>query len=188
MVGPRRARNPKDWRNIKKQYKYSRLIESESETEENPNKTSKQEKDDKSPNKKEDKNIVGKGVVWNKKNTMSSSVRNSMNFLNSVAKKTSKKRRAILKEFGDDKNLFNALSELSHNLLKGNISLNTAQLKKLRRHGKILKALDCPKTAKCKRKRRQLIEQSGGFLPILIPAAAAALGHLSGVIIKKIIK
>ncbi len=80
MVGPRRARNPKDWRNIKKQYKYSRLIESESETEENPNKTSKQEKDDKSSNKKEDKNIVGKGVVWNKKNTMSSSVRNSMNF------------------------------------------------------------------------------------------------------------
>jgi hypothetical protein len=51
----------------------------------------------------------------------------------------------------------------------------------------LLKALDCPKTRKCLSKRKKVIEQSG-FLPILIPAAAAALGHLSGAIIKKIIK
>jgi len=108
--------------------------------------------------------------------------------LKGVSKKSPLKRKAILREFGDDKVLFDALSELSHNLIKGNIPLDTAHLKKIRKYSKTLKALDCPKSRKCKVKRRKLIEQSGGFLPILIPAAAAALGHLSGALIRKIIK
>jgi hypothetical protein len=106
--------------------------------------------------------------------------------------KSAKKRNMILKELNRDKVLFDALSELAHNHLKGNIPIGynqtTLNHKKLKRHTKLLRALDCPKSRKCASKRKKLIEQSGGFLPILIPAAAAALGELSGAIIKKIIK
>ncbi len=120
---------------------------------------------------------------------MSYSVRRTLDFLKMLSKiKSVNKRNAILKEISGDKVLFDSLSELAHNLLKGNIPLKKPQLQKLKRHNKLLKALDCPKTRKCLSKRKKLIEQSGGFLPILIPAAAAALGHLSGAIIKKIIK
>ena len=118
---------------------------------------------------------------------MSKSVQNYMNFLKIIAKKSPKKRNIILKEFSNDKVLFNALSELSHNLIKGNIPIDSKRLKRLRKHQNIIKALDCPKTRKCKSKRRKIIEQSGGFLPILIPAAIAALGHLSGALVKKAI-
>jgi hypothetical protein len=120
---------------------------------------------------------------------MSYSVRRTLDFLKMLSKiKSVNKRNAILKEISGDKVLFDSLSELAHNLLKGNIPLKKGQLQKLKRHNKLLKALDCPKTRKCLSKRKKVIEQSGGFLPILIPAAAAALGHLSGAIIKKIIK
>ena len=116
---------------------------------------------------------------------MSKSVQNYMSFLKILSKKTPKKRKIILREFSEDKVLYNALSELSHNLIKGNIPIETKRLKRLRKHQNIIKALDCPKNKKCKTKRKKLIEQSGGFLPILIPAAIAALGHLSGALIKK---
>jgi hypothetical protein len=198
MVGDsRRSRNPKNWRNIKKQYKYSRLIESESEdenrpikNEENNGRKMKKEAQNHSDiiSTKVAKNLKGSGSSWKIHDRMSSSVKNSMNFLKSLSKKSPSKRKTILKEFSDDKYLFDALSELSHNLIKGNIPLNSVQLKKIRKYSKVIKALDCPKTRKCKAKRRKIIEQSGGFLPILIPAAAAALGHLSGAIIRKIIK
>jgi hypothetical protein len=63
--------------------------------------------------------------------------------LKGVSKKTPLKRKAILREFGDDKVLSDVLSELSHNLIKGNIPLDTTHLKKNRKHSKTLKALDC---------------------------------------------
>jgi hypothetical protein len=120
---------------------------------------------------------------------MSYSVRRTLDFLKFLSKiRSAKKRNLILKDLSKDKVLFDALSELAHNHLKGNIPLNKSQLKKLNRHRKTLKALDCPKNRKCLSRRKKLVEQSGGFLPILIPAAAAALGHLSGALIKKIIK
>jgi hypothetical protein len=102
--------------------------------------------------------------------------------------KSAKIRNMILKEVNGDKVLFDALSELAHNHIKRNIPMRKDHFKKLKRHTKLLNSLDCPKSRKCALKRKKLLEQSGGFLPILIPAAAAALGHLSGAIIKKIIK
>ena len=119
---------------------------------------------------------------------MSKSVQTYMNFLKILSKKSPKKRKLILHEFSNDKVLYKALSELSHNLIKGNIPVENKRLKRLRRHQNIFKELNCPKNKKCKTKRRKLIEQSGGFLPILIPAAIAVLGHLSGALIKKAIK
>jgi hypothetical protein len=190
MVGDsRRSRRIENWRNVKKQFKYKRL-EEESDSEENlnkiDNKTELQKEYLKKINVKN--NISGKGINWMKSPNMSNSVRSYINFLATVSKKPSKKRQAILREFKNDKNLFDALSEISHNAIKGNIKLSELQKKKLRKHQRILRALDCPKTRKCATKRKRILEQSGGFLPILIPAAVAALGHLSGALINKIIK
>ncbi len=120
---------------------------------------------------------------------MSHSVKRTLDFLILLAKiKNAKKRNLILKEISGDKVLFKALSEIAHNFMKGNIPLGSDKKKKLKRHRRVLKALDCPKSANCLSKRKKVIEQAGGILPILIPAAAAALGHLSGAIIRKVIK
>ncbi len=78
---------------------------------------------------------------------MSYSVRRTFDFLKMLSKiKSVNKRNAILKEISGDKVLFDSLSELAHNLLKGNIPLKKPQLLKLKRHNKLLNALDCPKT------------------------------------------
>lgn len=131
----------------------------------------------------------GKGYsTWKRHSGMSEAVKSYLQFLRGVSRKTLPKRTAILKEFSDDRVLFDALSEISHNLLKGNIKVNKNQFKRLKKHTPVLKALDCPKTRKCSAKRRKLIEQSGGFLPFLIPAAAVALGELGGVLLNKLIK
>jgi hypothetical protein len=189
MVGDsRRSRNPKNWRNIKKLFKYQKLQEEESKNEIDKKKIYNEKNKDNSNKYLTTSKKFGKGYSWKKVNKMSKSVQSYLNFLKTVSRKTPSKRRAILKEFNEDSVLFDALSELSHNLIENNIKLNSDQWEKISRYEKVLNQLDCPKSKKCKKKRRILIEQSGGFLPILIPAAVAALDLLSGAIINKIVK
>ena len=126
MVGDsRRSRKLLNWRNIKSQYKYKRLIEEEEE----PLNDDKEEKVKYKESLKQSDVKSGKGLLWSSCVKMSKSVQNNINFLRTVAKKTPKKRQAILREFSSDKGLFNALSELSHNLIKGNIPINDKQRK-----------------------------------------------------------
>ena len=121
---------------------------------------------------------------------MSYSVRRSLDFLDFLNTVPKKERDWILQRVSKNKLLFDALSEIAHNYKNRNLNkyIKKNFKSKLKRHNKVLEGLVCPKSAKCAKKRKELVEQSGGFLPILIPAAAAALGHLSGAIIRKVIK
>lgn len=90
--------------------------------------------------------------------------------------KQSKLRTAVLKEFSKDPTFCRALREVAKNTLKRNVSIRGDQVKELYKHRKVIKGL-----AKRKNKRsvkRKLVEQSGGFLPILIPIIATAIGEI----------
>ena len=84
----------------------------------------------------------------------------------------------LLKESGADETVYKALSEIATNQKKGNIKLDNKQTKKLNRHSKTLKNLCCKKDKLSLKKRKKLVVQSGGFLPILIPTVAAILGSI----------
>lgn len=110
---------------------------------------------------------------------MSESLKKTLNFLQALTRvKDRDSREVVLKHLGDDKILYDALSEIARNYLKGNINLSTSQSKKIKRHSKVLKELCCKKNRKCAKKRKELLVQSGGFLPILIPAVASIISAI----------
>mgnify|MGYP003535994637 FL=1 len=84
-------------------------------------------------------------------------------------------RRNLIKKC--DKNLIDCFCECSKNVLKGNVPLNGAQLKKLRREKKNLRVIALKKTP-LKRKRRIL--QKGGFIGALLPPILSIIGGLLG--------
>jgi len=108
---------------------------------------------------------------------MSKSLKKSFHFLNLLSKiKNEKKRKDLLKEISDDDTIFSALSEIARNQVKGNIKLNKKQSHHLKKHSKTIKGFCCKKIPL--NKRRKLIVQSGGFLPILLPLVAGVLGSI----------
>ena len=114
------------------------------------------------------------------KNVGSETLRKSMPFLKTLVNLTPPSRKMILKDknVGGDKALFDVIHEIALNTIKGNVKLDKNQLKKLKPHNHLLNKYCCSKIKKSKFKRQKLIEQSGGFLPILIPAIAALIGSL----------
>jgi hypothetical protein len=64
--------------------------------------------------------------------------------------------------------LVKALSEIAHNLLRGNIALSKVQKKKLQRHKTLLRSLAC-KQYSCTHKRKIIQRGGAAFLPLLAP-------------------
>src|ERR1700761_1501803 len=77
--------------------------------------------------------------------------------------RTKKSRNNLLKHA--KKCVIDSISEIAVNCLNGNIPLENCDLKKLSRHKKVLRqiASKIPYT-----KRKHILIQSGGFLPILL--------------------
>lgn len=88
--------------------------------------------------------------------------------------------KAILKNC-DDK-LIQTLSEIVHNVLSGNIDVDTKTVKKLKRYKNQLRKLHLSiQKRKClKQRRRLLIKQEGGIWPLLLEAALTALTSYGG--------
>jgi hypothetical protein len=84
-------------------------------------------------------------------------------------------RKKILVSTHDDC-LYFALNEIALNTIKGNMKLQTQQKKKLHKYKRLLKNLSLKTNNRVK--RRKLVSQSGGFLPILIPTLASILTTL----------
>jgi hypothetical protein len=70
--------------------------------------------------------------------------------------------------------VINAISEIAHNCLKGNIPLTECKKKKLKRYQKTLRLLAKPKSITLT-KKRELIGQRGGFLNLLLPSLVGLL-------------
>jgi hypothetical protein len=88
-------------------------------------------------------------------------------------------RKRLLGELATRKSVYNAVAEIANNKLKGHFdknikSLDKRQLKKLNRHDKVFGQLCCKQ--KCKKVRKNLVKQTGGILPILIPLLTGILG------------
>ena len=82
-------------------------------------------------------------------------------------------RLVILKYLSHKKCLYNALGEISMNIINKKIPLNKRQTRKLSPHAKVIKRL--AKGVKSKTTKSKLILQSGGFLPWLLPIIATAV-------------
>ena len=76
------------------------------------------------------------------------------------------------------------LSECCKNVIKGNVSLNPNQVKRLRRYRQSLRQVSKKKTS---RKIRRKLLQSGGFLPLLLgPLLGLASSLVAGAINRKL--
>lgn len=87
--------------------------------------------------------------------------------------KNSRSRKALLEQGGT--RLQEAVREVCHNLLEGNIPLTDKSLTRLRRHRHVLRALARKKTSL---KQRVALNQRGGFLAALLPVALSTLVSL----------
>ena len=108
---------------------------------------------------------------------VSDSLKSTLPFFKIVARLPDKSRKLILNDLGGDQTAYDAVQEIAYNTIKGNVKLKKSQKRNLKKHEKVLKKFCCLKK-KCLNKRKQLLVQSGGFLPILIPTIASLLTTL----------
>ena len=101
--------------------------------------------------------------------------------LEKIAKeKNIKKRKELIQQAKNC--VIDAISEIALNCLKGNIPLQNCDFKKLKKYQNILRNIS---TVKPVLKRRHLIQQTGGFLQLLIPAALSLVTSIVGDIIRR---
>ena len=96
-------------------------------------------------------------------------------YINLLAQSKTPNRRKLLADWATKQDI-DAISEIALNTLKGNIILTPQLYKKLRKNRNILRSLASKNCSFCK--KRKIIGQQGGFLPLLIPATLSALSSL----------
>lgn len=102
-----------------------------------------------------------------------------MNFFRFLTEiRNSHLRKQILVEKSSDEQVLRALKEIAMNVVHGNVPLDKKQKSKLQRHGDTLRSLSRINLNKRPR-RRKLINQSAGFLPILIPSLLSILSTIA---------
>lgn len=102
-----------------------------------------------------------------------------VHFLQALAHAHPMQRRALLKTAKNDQ--IESLCEICLNILAGNIPVN---VNKMKRYKSLLRGL-ARKTSNVQQKKRMLVNQSGGFLPLLAPAIISTLGGILGRVIGK---
>ena len=102
-------------------------------------------------------------------------IKNYLSQLRALKSANAKKRKNIL--LTADKGLYRAVGESAKNCLKGNVPLNRAQFRCLKKHRTALRKLANKKTSI---KARKQILQKGGFLGALLGPALKAIGHFLG--------
>ena len=105
---------------------------------------------------------------------MSKRLRKHAALLRTLAKAKSKTRQKLLKEHCDE-DFICCMTECARNLLKGNVPLNPAQMKKLSTKRRMIRELALKKTSL--KKKRKLI-QSGGFIGALLGPIVSVLSSI----------
>ena len=88
-------------------------------------------------------------------------------------------KRALLRTANNSQ--IESLCEICLNILHGNVPVNVQKLKKYKNFLRML----ARKTTSLKRKKQMLVNQSGGFLPLIAPVIVSALGGILGRVIGK---
>jgi hypothetical protein len=76
-----------------------------------------------------------------------------------------------------EKCVIDAISEIAKNCLAGNINLKTCDFKNLSKYKKVLRLISKKSSVK---RRKQLLQQKGGFLSFLIPPALSLIASVVG--------
>jgi hypothetical protein len=86
-----------------------------------------------------------------------------------------RERSALLAGVEDD--IIKVLTEMVHNTLRGNVPLTRAQWQRLHKYKQMLRTLS-NRSVSLREKRSLLVkpQRGGGFLPILLPLVASAVG------------
>lgn len=101
-------------------------------------------------------------------------VRKYLTKLKKLKRVSPAERKKLLKEADDG--LIHCICECAHNTLNSNVPLTSAQFTRLARHKRILRRLS--QSGESVKKKRKIIQQSGGFLlPLLAPILGALLGN-----------
>jgi hypothetical protein len=84
-----------------------------------------------------------------------------------------------------EKCVIDAISEIAKNCLAGNINLKTCDFKKLSKFKNILRQISKKSSVK---RRKQILQQKGGFLTLLIPPALSLIASVVGDLISSKIR
>lgn len=104
---------------------------------------------------------------------MSSTLKQYFPLIELVSKSQPADRKKLLQKFSKDRKFFDAVSEICLNVCQGNITLNKKCKCSINKYKKTV--AEIAKKPKSAVKRRKLINQSGGFLPALIPIIAGEI-------------
>ena len=96
-------------------------------------------------------------------------------FLSLLTKCKDNKQRSQLIDYAN-KDELKALSEIMLNVLSGNIKLTPKILKKLKRDRAKIRTLVAKGTSDTRKKK--ILKQKGGILPIILPLVSSVLGSL----------
>lgn len=107
---------------------------------------------------------------------MSKCIHRNHDYLSVLGRCSSRERSAIIKHANKD--LLLAISEVALNIAQQNIPLSSSQLSALRRHKQLLQLIASKKVSHLK--KRKLLVQKGGFLPLLLAPLLSLLGGLAG--------
>ena len=113
---------------------------------------------------------------------MSARLKRNWELLKLLQKTTHKKRRQALIYVGKE-DLIRALCEIIHNVLLGNVKLQPAEIRRLKRYKSVLRQLADRKVAT--KTKKELINQEGGFLPFILGPALGVVASLVGEAIGK---
>ena len=102
---------------------------------------------------------------------MSARLKKQLNYLKILRKSNPKTRSAILQNA--DKELILCICECVENTLNGNVKVNPAQQKQLKKYTTVLRQIRA-KGGNLKTKKKLLV-QKGGFLPALLAPILASL-------------
>jgi hypothetical protein len=110
---------------------------------------------------------------------MSLNLQNCVKELQLIGKlKNLKTRKQVLNQLSKKACIYQALKEISQNIINKNIKLTASRRKVLLRHSKIIKALSRDRHGKAYKQR--LVRQSGGFIPAILPALLPILASIGG--------
>lgn len=101
-------------------------------------------------------------------------IKKHLNFLRALSSASPKHKKLLLKNATNPEVL--AICEVCLNLLAGNFPVN---VKKLQKFKTSIRKVACRST-QLKNKKRILVNQSGGFLPIILPAVISAIAGMAG--------
>lgn len=101
-------------------------------------------------------------------------IKKHLNYLRSLTLASPKHKKLLLKNASNSEIL--AICEICLNLLSGNIPVN---VKKLQKYKNSIRKIACRSTH-LNSKKRILVNQSGGFLPLILPAVISALAGMAG--------